>query len=474
MSISEQDYLARDAIGLAQLIASGEVSPAEALDAALARSAKVNPRVNAITMDLADRARRELAERAPTGPLAGVPFLLKDLGPALAGTVTTNACKLYADDVAEADSPLTGLYKAAGLTIFGKTNTPELGLEPITEPVMFGPTRNPWDLSRTSGGSSGGAAAAVAAGIVPAAHASDGGGSIRIPASCCGLFGLKPSRALVSAAPKDEGWGGFSCGHVLSHSVRDSALLLDVAGRPQPGDPYWTAPPAEPFLTAAGRDPAPLRIAFTTAAFSSNGLDPECAQAVRDAARLCEGLGHRVEEADPPVDRAALAAAGVVIAASVAADLDTVALRRGRPIAEDEVEPLTWTSYQRGRTIGGSAYIQALRGAHGLGRAVGAFFQSYDILICSTLGSPAVPVGYLHGEPLDLEGYANRLFAFMPNTQAFNVTGQPAASIPLAMSASGLPIGVQFVARQAEDALLLSLAGQVERAAPWAGRRAPI
>jgi amidase len=472
MAITEDDYLARDAIGLAELIAGGQITASQALEAALARSAKVNPKINAITLDLAGRARRELAARAPSGPLAGVPFLLKDLGPKLAGTATTDSCKLYAGDIAEADSPLTSLYKAAGLTIFGKTNTPELGLEPVTEPAMFGPTRNPWDLSRSSGGSSGGAAAAVAAGILPAAHASDGGGSIRIPASCCGLYGLKPSRGRVSYAPKDEGWGGFSCGHVVSHSVRDSALLLDIAGQPQPGDPYWTAPPAEPFLAAAGRDPAPLRIAFTTTAFSSAGLDPECAEAVRAAARLCESLGHRVEEADPPIDRAALASAGVVISASVAADLDTVALKRGRPIAEDEVEPVTWASYQRGRTITGSAYIQALRIAHGLGRSVAAFMRGYDILICSTLGSPAIPVGYLRGEPLDLAGYTNRLFAFMPNTQAFNVTGQPAASVPLAMSQGGLPIGVQFVARQGEDALLLSLSGQLERAAPWAGRRA--
>jgi amidase len=474
MAISEDDYLAQDAIGLAGLIAGGEITAAEALEAALTRSAKVNPKINAVSLDLSDRARRELAAKAPTGPLAGVPFLLKDLGPRLAGTATTDSCKLYADDIAETDSPLTSLYKAAGLTIFGKTNTPELGLEPITEPVMFGPTRNPWDLSRSSGGSSGGAAAAVAAGILPAAHASDGGGSIRIPASCCGLFGLKPSRGRVSYAPKDEGWGGFSCGHVVSHSVRDSALLLDIAGQPVPGDPYWIDPPAESFLAAATRYPARLRIAFTTAAFSSPGLDPECAEAVRAAAHLCESLGHYVEEADPPIDRAALASAGVVISASVAADLDTVALNRGRPIAEDEVEPITWTSYQRGRTISGSAYIQALRVAHGLGRSVADFFRGYDILITSTLGSPAVPVGYLHGEPLDLAGYAQRLFAFMPNTQAFNVTGQPAASIPLAMSRGGLPIGIQFVARQGEDALLFSLAGQLERAAPWAGRRAPI
>jgi len=474
MAIGEDDYLAHDAIGLAKLVASGEVSAAETLEAALARAAKVNPKINAITLDLSERARREVAAKPPAGPLAGVPFLLKDLGPKLAGTATTDSSKLYADDIAETDSPLTSLYKAAGLVIFGKTNTPELGLEPITEPAMFGPTRNPWDLSRTSGGSSGGAAAAVAAGILPAAHASDGGGSIRIPASCCGLFGLKPTRARVSAAPKDEGWGGFSCGHVVSHSVRDSAILLDIAGRPQPGDPYWTAPPAEPFLTAAGSDPAPLRIAFTTRAFAAAGLDPECAAAVLAAARLCESLGHHVEEADPPIDRGSLASAGAVISASVAADLDTVALTRGRPIAEDEVEPLTWSSYQRGRLISGSEYLQSLRIAHGLGRAVAGFFGGYDILICATLGSPAIPVGYLHGEPLDLEGYARRLFAFMPNTQPFNITGQPAASIPLAMSSGGLPIGVQFVARQAEDALLLSLAGQLERAAPWAGRRASI
>ncbi len=469
----EDDYLAQDAIGLAKLIADREVSASEVLEAALARMGKVNATVNAVTLDLTERARQE-ARGDLKGPLAGVPFLLKDLGPKLVGTPTTGACKLHATEIADADSPLTQLYREAGLVIFGKTNTPELGLEPVTEPRMFGPTRNPWDPSRTAGGSSGGAAAAVAAGILPAAHASDGGGSIRIPASCCGLFGLKPSRARVSAAPGNEGWGGFSCGHVVSHSVRDSALLLDIAGRPQPGDPYWTAPPASPFLDDALRDPKPLRVAFTTAAFSSEGLDPECAAAVRAAAQLCERLGHHVEEADPPIDRAALAAGGVVIAASVAADLDAVAETRGRPIGQDEVEPITWSSYQRGRGISGSAYVRALRAAHALGRAVAGFFERYDILICSTLGRPAVPVGWLHGEPLDPAGYADRLFSFMPNTQAFNLTGQPAASIPLAMSRDGLPIGVQFVARQAEDGLLFSLAGQIERAAPWGARRAPI
>jgi Asp-tRNA(Asn)/Glu-tRNA(Gln) amidotransferase A subunit family amidase len=233
-------------------------------------------------------------------------------------------------------------------------------------------------------------------------------------------------------------------------------------------------PRPTPFLDEVGRDPKPLRIAFTTAGFAVDGIDPECAQAVRDAARLCESLGHQVEEAAPPIDRAAFAGAGVVISASVAADLDTVAGDRGRPISEDEVEPVTWNSYQRGQRVTGSAYIRGLRASHAYGRAMADFFQRYDILICATLGRPPVPVGWLKGDPPDYAGYVDRLFSFMPNTQPFNLTGQPAASIPLAMSKGGLPIGVQFVARQAEDALLLSLAGQLERAAPWVGRRAPL
>jgi amidase len=474
--MKEDDYLACDAVGLAGLIARREASAAEALEAALARMAKVNPKINAVTMDLGERARAEAKRGGLTGPLAGVPYLLKDLGARLAGTPTTESSRLYAETIAPADSPLTMAYRGAGLVIFGKTNTPELGLEPVTEPVMFGPTRNPWDLSRTAGGSSGGAAAAVAAGIVPAAHASDGGGSIRIPAACCGLFGLKPSRGRVSYAPKDEGWGGFSCVHAVTRSVRDSAALLDISCQPQPGDPYWAAPPDRPFADWAARDPAqPLRIAFTTAAFgSSGGLDPECAQAVRDAAKLCERLGHHVEEADPPIDRAALAAAGVVISASVAADFAQLAAERGRPIAEDEVEPVTWGAYQRGLAVGGAEYIRSLRAAHALGRRLGEFFQRHDILVCATLGSPAIPVGHLHEPGLTPQDYAARLFAFMPNTQAFNISGQPAASLPLSMSAAGLPIGVQLVARGGEDGLLLSLSGQLERAAPWAGRRAPI
>ena len=473
--MTRDEYLSQDAVGLAALIAAHEVSASEVLEAAIARLAEVNPKLNAVTLDLSERARRQVASQAPSGPLGGVPFLLKDLGPQLAGTPTTASCRLYKDDVAAADTPLAAAYQKGGLVIFGKTNTPEIGLEPITEPVMFGPTRNPWDLSRTSGGSSGGAAAATAAGITPAAHASDGGGSIRIPASACGLFGLKPSRGRISSAPRDEGWGGFSCNHVVSRSVRDSALLLDIACAPEPGDPYWLDPPARPFAEEAAGPPGVLRVAFTTAAMASDGLDPECAEAVRSAARLCESLGHRVEEATIPGSvRGAIAAAGVVVSSSVAADFDTIAKRRGRPIGEDEVEPLTWSTYQRGRGVDASTYLKALRITHAFGRDMAAFHQRYDVLITSTLGKPAIPIGELHGEPLDQHGYAQRLFAFMPNTQAFNLTGQPAASIPLAMSSGGLPIGVQFSARQAEEALLFRLAAQLEQAQPWASRRPPL
>jgi amidase len=341
----------------------------------------------------------------------------------------------------------------------------------VTEPALFGPSRNPWNLERTPGGSSGGASAAVAGGITPAAHASDGGGSIRIPASCSGLFGFKPSRGRVSFAPADEGWGGFSIQHAVTWSVRDSAALLDVVCQPQPGDPYWRDAPATPFSAEVGRDPASLRIAFSTGGLAAPTIDPECAAAVRETAKLCESLGHKVEEALPPADFAAAGrAGGTVIAANVAATLDAEAMRRGRPIGEDEVEDVTWAMYQRGKGVSGSSYIQALQATHAFGRAVADFFGRYDVLLLSTLGSTAIPVGFLRGGGLN--SYNDRLFAFMPNTQAFNLTGQPAMSVPLIQSDDGLPIGLQFVARTGEEALLFRLAGQLERARPWAGRRA--
>ncbi len=463
------DYRRHDAVGLAELVARREVSAAELLDAATARMAEVNPRINAVTMDLSARAR---AETPQNGALNGVPFLLKDLGVTLAGTVTTMGSRLFADVVAPADSALTTAYKGAGLAIFGKTNTPEFGLWPFTESELLGVCRNPWDLSRTPGGSSGGAAAAVAAGIVPAAHASDGGGSIRTPAACCGLFGMKPSRGRVSYAPLGEGWAGASVQHAVTRSVRDSAALLDIACHPQPGDPYFLAPPERPFVEEAAREPGRLRIAVFDGAMQAPSLDPECADAVRETARLCESLGHDVEAATIPGDvQAMAAAAGAAISASIAASLDAYAEQRGKPIEAGEIEPLTMITYRRGATVAGADYVRGLAALHAYGRAVARLFESYDVLLLSTLGSPAIPIGWILEDRMRI---AERLFAFMPNTQAFNNTGQPAMTMPLAWSRSGLPIGLQFVAPMGAEAVLFRLAGQLEQARPWFERTAPL
>lgn len=468
-----EDYRRHDAVGLAALVADGQVSASELLETAIARAAEVNPKVNAVVLDLAAWGRQSVSHPIPQGPLKGVPWLLKDLGAQLAGAPTSSGSALYRDSApAEADSAIVAAYKRAGLVIFGKTNTPEFGVMPVTESTLLGPCRNPWDLSRTAGGSSGGAAAAVAAGIVPAAHASDGGGSIRIPASACGLFGLKPSRGRVSFAPAGEGWGGASVQHAVTRSVRDSAVLLDAVCRPEPGDPYYLAAPERPFAEEVRREPGRLAIGFTTAALASEALDPECAAAVLETARLCESLGHLVEEVTVPGDLAAMsAAASEVIAASVAATLDYEAERRGRPIADHEIEPITMAMYRRGQQIPASRYVQGLAAIHAYGRAVATLFERYDVLLLSTLGSPAIPIGHITEPGAD---GAARLFAFMPNTQAFNNTGQPAMSVPLAWSAGGLPIGMQFVGRMGDEATLFRLAGQLEQARPWFDRVAPL
>lgn len=460
-----EEYRAHDAMGLAQLVARREVSADQLLDLAVARMAEVNPKINAVTLDLTAQAR---GGGATAGPLAGVPYLLKDLGAALAGTPTSSGSKVFKDAVAPANSAITQAYVEAGLNVFGKTNTPEFGLWPFTESELLGVCRNPWDLSRTPGGSSGGAAAAVAAGIVPAAHASDGGGSIRTPASCCGLFGMKPSRGRVSFAPLGEGWAGASVQHAVTRSVRDSALLLDIVSRPQPGDPYFLAPPERPYVEEVAREPGALRIGFTDKALQAAALDPECAAAVRDVARLCESLGHDVVEVTVPGDFAAMqAAAGLAIAASVAATLDAEAERRGRPIAEGEIEPGTMATYRRGQGVAAPAYVRAVQTIHAFGRAVAGLFADIDVLLCSTLGEPPIPIGWILE---DRSQIAERLFNFMPNTQGFNNTGQPAMTVPLAWSKSGLPLGMQFVGRLGEEALLFRLAGQLEQARPWFDR----
>jgi Asp-tRNA(Asn)/Glu-tRNA(Gln) amidotransferase A subunit family amidase len=471
--MNETDYRAHDAVGLADLIRRKEITAAEALEAAIARAEAVNGRLNAINLPLYDSARASAAGAVGKGPLAGVPFLLKDLGAYMAGVPTAAGSKVFATSPPAADNAVVTAYREAGLVVFGKTNTPEFGLEPVTEPELFGPSRNPWNSDHTPGGSSGGAAAAVAAGIVPAAHASDGGGSIRIPASCCGLFGMKPSRGRVSLAPADEGWGGFSIQHVVSRTVRDSAVLLDVVSRPQPGDPYWAPPSEQPFAQEAGRDAGILKVAFTTQAIASGAIDPVCADAVRDAARLCQDLGHHVEEIKldweyEPVREAA----GLIVAANIATLLNNEAARRGSEIGDDEIDAYTLALYRRGREVAASQYIRALQIAHAFGRLAARTFQGFDVLLTSTLGLPPPPVGWLRGG--DPRGYQKRLFEFMPNTQAFNVTGQPAMTVPLAWTRDGLPVGVQFVGQPAGEGVLFRLAAQLEKARPWASRLPPV
>ena len=470
--MDQSDYLSFDAVGLADLIARRDVSAPEVLDAALQRMAQVNPTINAVIFAEATEARAD-AERPKTGPLAGVPFLVKDYAAHVRGWPTSAGSRLFQHNLAETDAPIVAAYRRAGLVIFGKTNLPELGLDATTEPDLHGPTLNPWDLGRTAGGSSGGSAAAVAAGIVPAAHASDAGGSIRIPASCCGLFGFKPSRGRVSFAPGGDGLAGFDVQHALTRSVRDSAALLDAVCTPEPGDPYSAAPPERPYAQEWSRDPGRLRIGFTTEAFEAGSLSPECLQAVMDTAELLASLGHHVEEARLPAGlEAAVAASGSVLAGHLAADLDDRAKQLGRPLVESDMEPLTFARYQHAKLPSAADYVRALRTVHGYGRTMAAMFTGFDILVTSTLGSPPIAAGALQGVAPGVGGTARR--AFMPNTRAFNLTGQPAMSMPLGWSHDGLPIGVQFVGRMEGEATLFRLAGQIEKAAPWAARRPSI
>jgi amidase len=469
------EYQAHDAVGLAELVAKREVSATELLDAALARTDEVNPAINAVVRPLEAEARAAIAAGLPDGPLAGVPFLIKDISAQMKGVPTSAGSRLFANAVPTEDSASVAAYRRAGLVVFGKANTPELGLAATTEPVLWGPSRNPWNLGRTTGGSSGGSAAAVAAGIVPAASASDGGGSIRTPSSCCGVFGMKPSRGRVSFAPfVGEGWGGLSQLHAVTRSVRDSAVLLDIASVPQLGDPYWAPPPAEPFAAQVGKDPGKLRIGFSAESLTWGTMDPECAAAVRDTARLCESLGHVVEEVTPPGDFLTMAAAmNVLVSASVQWTIDREAERRGAPINRDELEALTWVVYEDGKTKTALDYADALQKVHAFGRVFSSIFETYDVLLLSTLGRQPYDLGVMNTNADDLSGYAETLYTFMPNTQPFNASGTPAMSVPLAWSADGLPIGMQFAARNGGEAVLYRLAGQLEQARPWAARRPP-
>ena len=467
-------YLSNDALGLAALVSSKEVSASELLEQALALCDERDPRLHAVVHRFEDRARQEIERGLPEGPFRGVPFLLKDLHIALAGEPMTNGSRLYRDHVPTIDSTLTERYRAAGLVIFGRTASPEFGLTTTTESLLYGPTYNPWDLDRTAGGSSGGAAAAVASGILPLAHASDGGGSIRIPASCCGLFGLKPTRGRVPPGPEvGEGWAGLSTNHAVSWSVRDSAALLDAVAGPAPGDPYYAPPIARPYLEEVGQDPGRLRIAFTLRSFNGAPTHPDCERAVRNAAMLCESLGHDVFEGRPEVDADALREViGVIIGANIRATAQARAAELGRELdPANDLEEVTWGMIQSVEDVGAAAYPAGVKVIHQTGRKLAAFFDSCDLLLTPTMAQPPARIGELALTGVSGKDYMPRLLASVGFTQLMNIAGNPAVSVPLAHAEDGIPIGVQFAAPFGGEDRLFRLAAQLEAAAPWAGRR---
>ncbi len=467
------EYERYDALGLADLVRRKEVTPTELLDAAIERVEARNPAVNAVIMKLYDYGKKTIADGLPNGPFRGVPFLMKDLTSPVAGVRMTRGSKFFADTPpASADSEHVKRLKRAGLVIFGRTNTCELGLSLTCEPQLHGPTRNPWNVAHISGGSSGGAAAAVAARMLPIAHASDGFGSIRAPAACCGLVGLKPTRSRNTFAPfAGEGLGGVSTEHALSLSVRDSAALLDATRGPGPGDPYVAPAPARPYLQEAGANPGKLRIAWTAKAPESATLDPQCLRLLADTVELCADLGHHVEECDPEIDRAAIVPTFLTLASANTVVNLASHPTAGRPAREAEVERITWLTAKMGEKISAPDYVRATQTAHRLGRQMAAFHSEWDVLLTPGLASPAVKLGWLDMMMGDVNEYWRRVFAFSPFTVWFNLTGQPGLMLPLGQSLGGLPLAVQLVARFGDEAALFRLGAQLEAARPWFGRK---
>jgi amidase len=467
------ELAAVDAIGQAQLVATGELSAAELLEAAIIRLEAARD-LNAVILDLFDRARVQAAELSASGPLAGVPFLLKDLGASLGGTREAMGSRALRTYVAAETSWIVDQYLSAGLVVFGKTNTPEWGNHCTTEPSLFGPTVNPWSPSITPGGSSGGSAAAVAAGVVPAASGGDGTGSIRVPASCCGLVGLKPRRGRSSFAP-DAGHSleGLVNGHALTRTVRDSAALLDVTAGSVPGDPYTAPPPTMSYLEAIAKDPATQRILMATASpFPGPQTHPAVVAAVESTAALLADLGHTVERGGPTIDSDAVADAIAVLHTVSNVALHALASEHlGREPAEDEFEPSTWVMVREGFTTTGAAYAGAIETVHAQTRRFAAGMAGHDVLLVPTLLTPPPPYALLDQPRGTTRAFFDVEFATTGWTSLANVTGWAAISLPLGSTSDGLPIGVQLMAP--DEMVLLQLAAQLESAAPWAHRYPP-
>ncbi len=489
------EYDQYDAVGLAELVRDGQVSPVELVEEAIARAEKVNGDINAIVRPMYETARETAKDHDRQGPFAGVPFLLKDLLADYAGVPTSCGSRYLNDFIQPEDSELVRRIKAAGLIVFGKTNSPEFGLLPVTEPKLFGPARNPWDpIHRTTGGSSGGSGAAVAARILPMAGAGDGGGSIRIPASCNGIFGLKPTRGRNPFSPDLSGyWHGAVQEHVLTRSVRDSAALLDAVHGVQVDRPFAAPPPGGNYRDEVDREPGKLRIAYSAEPLLKADVHPDCLAALDDAVALCRELGHELIEDHARLDGEALARNFVIMGvAELDADLRVWETRLGRAPTRNDVEIETWLARLIGRATTAGEFGQAQREMNFAARQLNDFMADYDVVLSPTLALPPVEHGAL--APKGAEAIANtvfaslgsgrllrklgaidlmagRAFAFIPFTPAYNVSGQPAMSVPLYWSQENLPIGVQFAGRYGDEATLFRLAGQLERARPWADRR---
>ncbi len=490
MGLYLPEYDHWDATDMAARVSAGEVTPADLLRAAEERLQARNPRINATTLSLLQRAH-ERVDALPEGPLLGVPMVLKDLLQTIEGYPTSHATKLLKAPKAKVTSELARRFEQAGLQIIAKTNTPELGIMGTTEPRLFGPTRNPWNTDHSAGGSSGGSAAAVAARIVPVGHGGDGGGSIRIPASACGLFGLKPSRGRNSLAPHlAEAWGGFVQEHVLTRSVRDSALILDLTHGVAPGDLYSAPPPTGSFLQATRQRPGALRIGYLDTPMYAGTYDPASKACLADALQKMEALGHHVERVTLPIDVPRMVHAYfVTVAANVAADVDEITRSVGVRPSPSDFEPATWLLNQIGKALDAREVALASRTVQHAAHKMAVWFQTFDLFLSPTIGSEPVRIGQLDLKGADkallavlrtvrvgallrtaLHAMADDALAATPNTQLFNQTGLPAMSVPLFTSPDGLPMGTQLAAGYGQEELLFRVAAQLEEAYPWKDR----
>ncbi len=471
-------YSQYDGLGLAKLVRQNEVTPSELLEHALAGIDAVNPQLNGVVARLADLAEAEIAAGLPDGPFKGVPFLVKELGVQAKGAPSRCGSKLTEDLVAVADSELMKRFRAAGLVTTAMTASPEFGFNPTCESVFYGPTHNPWDLGRSPGGSSGGSAAMVAAGVVPVAHANDGGGSIRIPASCCGLVGLKPTRNRVPTGPSFGDWlNGLAIELIVSRSVRDTAAMLDAVQGPDTGPPDIITPPERPYLDEMETPPGNLRIGWTATPISGVDVHPDVVDGLHNTVKLMESLGYELVEEKFDIDWNHFFEALLTIwTAYLTWAIDALANAVKSTPSLENMERVTWELYHHGKSLSAMDMHNALANFNTVNRQTGAMFERFDLLLTPTIAQPPLPLGTLdqNAVGVDAREWTRQVFDWVPFTPLFNTTGQPAISLPLHWSPDGLPIGMQFAAKLNDEATLIRLAAQLEEAKPWIEQKPPV